>query len=151
IKWLLEHGANPNAITHWKGTPLFHAVQRDNAIEIIELVLEHGGDPTIATGDGRSTVGLAARRGRGDVLDLFSRRGIRIGLEGVDRLIAACARNDAETIGLIVAQDPRTVQEVVAQGGPLLVEFAGNGNTNGVRQLLDLGIDVNARHPEGDP
>jgi len=149
IKWLLEHGANPNATSGWKRTPFFQAVQRDNAIEILELSLDHGADPTIAA-DGRSAAAVAARRGRGDALDLFARRGIRIDFAGVDRLIAACARNDLEPIRSMAAKEPQLVREVVAQGGPLLAEFAGNGNTNGVRQLLDLGVDVNARHPEGD-
>jgi ankyrin repeat protein len=114
------------------------------------LSLDHGADPMIRAGDGRSAVAMAARRGRGDVLDLFSRRGLRITLDGVDRLIAACARNDTEAIRLIATQEPQLVREVIAIGGPLLVEFAGNGNPNGVRQLLDLGVDVDARHPEGD-
>jgi ankyrin repeat protein len=150
IKWLLEHGANPNAMSGWKRTPFFQAVQRDNAIEIIALSLDHGADPTIGAGDGRSAAVLAARRGRGDALDLFARRGIGIGLVGVDRLIAACARNDAEAIRVATAQEPHLVRELVAQGGPLIAEFSGNGNTDGVRQLLDLGVDVNARHAEGD-
>ena len=150
IKWLLEHGASPNAPSDWKRTPFFQAVQRDNGIEIIALSLDHGADPMIGIGDGRSAVALAARRGRGDVLDLFAQRGVRVVLTGVDRLIAACARNDGEAIRLMTGQEPQLVREVVAQGGPLLAEFAGNGNTNGVRQLLDLGVDVNARHAEGD-
>jgi ankyrin repeat protein len=69
---------------------------------------------------------------------------------GVDRLIAACARNDAEPSGCHRTEEPHLVQELVAQGGPLIAEFSGNGNTDGVRQLLDLGVDVNARHAEGD-
>jgi ankyrin repeat protein len=32
-----------------------------------------------------------------------------------------------------------------------LAEFAGVGNTDGVRQLLDLGVDVNAPTEDGDP
>ena len=32
----------------------------------------------------------------------------------------------------------------------LLAEFAGNGNTDGVRNLLDLGVDVRAVYQEGD-
>ena len=35
-------------------------------------------------------------------------------------------------------------------GGDLLAKFAGNGNTAGVRQLLDLGVDVAAPFAEGD-
>lgn len=151
IKWLLEHGAKPNGASGWKRTPFFQAIQRDNALAIIELSLDHGADPAIASGDGRSAMALAARRGRGDVLDLLVHRGIRLDLAGVDRLIAACARNDAEAIRSIAAKDPQLVRQLVAEGGPLIVEFAGNGNTDGVRQLLDLGVDVNARHAEGDP
>ena len=71
--------------------------------------------------------------------------------EGVDRLIAACARSDEALIRLIAAQEPQVVRALIAEGGQLLAEFAGNGNTNGVRQLLDLGVDVNVRHAEGDP
>ena len=40
--------------------------------------------------------------------------------------------------------------EVVAQGGKLLAEFAGVGNLDGVRHLLDLGVDAGARFSEGD-
>ena len=33
IKWLLEHGADPNRATHWGRTAFHHAVLRDNSIE----------------------------------------------------------------------------------------------------------------------
>jgi ankyrin repeat protein len=150
IKWLLEHSANPNAGSAWQRTPFFQALQRDNSIAIVELSLDHGADPA-AAGGGRSPAVVAARRGRGDVLDLFAKRGIRLELTGIDRLIAACAQNDTDAIRSTAAREPQLVRELVAEGGPLLAEFAGNGNTNGVRQLLDLGIDVNTRHAEGDP
>ena len=150
IKWLLEHGASPNLTSGWKITPFYQAVQRDNWIETLRMSLDHGADPTIVAGNGRSPAVVAARRGRGDALDLFAQRGIRIDFVGVDRLIAACARNDAETIRSMAVTEPELVRDLVAEGGPLIAEFAGNGNTNGVKQLLDLGVDVNARHPEGD-
>jgi hypothetical protein len=66
-------------------------------------------------------------------------------------LIAACARNDAESVRAIAKKEPETLRELVAQGGKLLAEFAGVGNTDGVRQLLDLGVDVNALTEDGDP
>ena len=42
------------------------------------------------------------------------------------------------------------VTEIQAEGGKLLAEFAGNGNTDGVRCLLDLGVDVRAVYEDGD-
>jgi ankyrin repeat protein len=151
IKWLLEHGADPNRMTHWGFTALHQALRRDNALRNIEAMLEHGADPTLNNGaDGRSAVSLAARRGRGDAFDLFQRRGIPIELFGVERLVAACAGNDVLEVESIARGEPAFVSEVRAEGGKLLAEFAGNGNTDGVRHLLELGVDVNAFYEEGD-
>src|SRR5438067_1397004 len=104
IKWLLEHGVDPNRITHWGRTALHNAVLRDNALPIVELLLDHGADPTLISGaehnplPGKSAIAMAVRRGRGDVLALFERRGIPIELHCAERLIAACARTDAATV-----------------------------------------------------
>jgi ankyrin repeat protein len=149
IKWLLEHGADPNRMTHWRRASLHQAVQRDNSFEIFELLLDHGADPTLVA-DGKSAIAMAARRGRGDLLELFVRRGILFEFRGVERLIAACATDDADAIQAITAREPQLVGEVLVEGGKLLAEFAGNGNTGGVRRLLDLGVDVGARFKEGD-
>jgi ankyrin repeat protein len=149
IKWLLEHGADPNRMTHWRRTALHHAVERDNTVEIFEVLLDHRADPALVSG-GKSAVAMAARRGRGDLLELFERRGIPVELHGVERLLAACAKDHAEGVHTIAAREPQLVSEVLAEGGKLLAEFAGNGNTGGVRRLLDLGVDAGTRFKEGD-
>jgi ankyrin repeat protein len=159
VRLLLEHGADPNLLTQWGKTALHNAALSDNALEIFELLLDHGADPAILgthpevcrSAAGTSAVALAARRGRGDVLDLFARRGTPLVLQGTDRLIAACARNDGEAVKSIMAADQHLVNDVILQGGRLLAQFAGNGNTEGVRQLLDLGVDVQVLHRDGEP
>jgi len=89
IRFLLERGADPNRMTRWHYTALHQAMRRDDALENIELMLEHGADPALADGsDGRSSVAIAARRGRGDVLESFERRGIP---ESVQALLRAGA------------------------------------------------------------
>ena len=75
---------------------------------------------------------------------MFEQRGIPIDLRGVDRLIAACARNDSAAVRAIAQREPDLVRDVVAQGGQLLAEFAGTWNTEGVGHLLDLGVPVAA-------
>ena len=160
IKYLLEHGADPNRMTMWGYTALHQAIRRDNALRNIDLMLDHGADPTIKTVteiaghfppvDGqRSAVAIAAHRGRGDALEAMDRRGIATELSDVDRLVAACARNDAPAASAIAEREPQLVQQLLAGGGRLLAEFAGN-NADGIELLLNLGVPVDALY-DGDP
>ena len=164
MKYLLEHGADPNLMTMWGYTALHQALRRDNHLRNIELLLDHGADPRIKTtaqiraiftpdfgGKGqRSSFVIAAHRGRADVLAALARRGFAPDFSGVDRLIAACARGDVAAVHAIADSEPQLVTELMAEGGTLLAEFSGNDNADGVKQLLDLGVPVDA-HYGGDP
>jgi hypothetical protein len=81
---------------------------------------------------------------------LLEERHVDLNLDGVERLIAACAKADDAAIGALIAAEPSLVADLVAEGGTLLSEFAGNGNSEGVRRLLDLGVDAGALFREGD-
>jgi ankyrin repeat protein len=148
VRYLLEHGADPNLDRTRGWYPLHHAIARDNDLEILEALLDHGADPALRA-DGRSAVAHAARRGRGDFLALLERRGVTLALEGLDRLIAACARRDAAAVAELVAREPALVDGLRAGGAARLAEFAGNDNAGGVGLLLDLGVDIEARY-QGD-
>jgi ankyrin repeat protein len=179
MKYLLEHGADPNRMTMWGYTTLHQAVRRDNHLRNIELMLDHGADPTIKTvteiaahfppvNGERSAIAMAARRGRSDVLWTFARRGFPMPMpyDGVEHLIVsvcaarggmAGARSLAEQFqqlanagSLTKSSELRAIRELLAEGSTLLAEFAGNGNTKGVQNLLDLGVPVDARY-DGDP
>ena len=151
-RYLLEHGADANGEGRTRGwRPLHHALARGNQLATIELLLDHGADPTLTTGDdGLSGVARAAREGRRDVLELFVRRGTPLDLPDVDRLIAACAMDDTATVQALTQREPALRDAVVAMGGELLPTFAGNGNAAGVGQLLDLGVPVATPFAEGD-
>jgi ankyrin repeat protein len=152
VRLVLSHHANPNTVTFFGDNALHHAIRRDNGLEIIESLLDYGADPAIPnTRDGRSAAAMAAHRGRGDVLALFTKRGIALDLSGVDRLIAACATDDRDTVRSLRAAAPGLEADLVERAGPLLAEFAGVGNAAGVRQLLDCGVSPTALYAEGDP
>ncbi|MPY86573.1 MAG: ankryin [Luteitalea sp.] len=149
---LLEHNADPNQVTHFGDNALHHAIRRDNSLKMIELLFERGADPALRNGrDARSATVMAARRGRGDVLALLERRGTPFDVAGVDRLIAACATDDRETIRALTAEEPHLKSELIDHGGTLLAEFAGVGNVAGVRNLLDCAVSSTSLHKEGDP
>ncbi len=147
-KYLMEHGADPNQV--WGPiTPFIQAIRRDNDLEIIEVALQHGANPFIEA-YGISAIMLAARRGRCDLLEAFERAAFVMSYKDLDALIIACACGNEEDATLITAESPNAVAELREQGGTLLSEFTGNGNDKGVRMLLDLGVDSNARYKEGD-
>lgn len=148
VRWLLERGADPSLETEWTASVLQHALGRDVDLEIIQLLLDHGADPMRAVA-GANAVAAAARLGRGDVLDAMSRRGIPLALEGGDALLAACARGHAPAARRIADLQPAAVDEVHAMAGQVLVRFAGNGNSSGLRLLLEIGLPVDARDQDG--
>jgi ankyrin repeat protein len=134
----------------WGHTALHQAVRRDNRLSMIELLLDYGADPAIPNREGKSAIWIAAYRGRADALDLFEKRGTPINLNGVDALVAACARDHKETIRSLITAEPQLKRGLIDQGGTLLAEFSGVGNLAGVRNLLDLGVSVTVLYREGD-
>jgi ankyrin repeat protein len=150
VRLTLAHGAAPNSITRWGHAALHQALRRDNSIEIIECLLDYGADPALPNRDGFTAIAIAAQRGRAAALDVFERREGAIELTGANALLAACARNQRETIDALVAAEPQVAAQVIQQGGTLLAQFAGVGNVAGVRNLLDLGVSPAALYREGD-
>lgn len=148
-RYLLAHGADPNRRWRHGLSALHHALARDNALGMFELLLDHGADPRPISG-GHTGFARAAREGRSDVLELFERRGVPVELDGIDRLIGACARGDEAAVRALAAREPAWIAQVLALGGDLLARFAGTGNPSGVRALLDLGVPVTAPFAEGD-
>ena len=88
VKYLLERGVDPNFQRGRGWIAIHHAIARNNSLAIIELLLDYGADPTVRK-DGATAIERATRKGRGDLLALFARRGFSVELTGVDRLIAA--------------------------------------------------------------
>jgi hypothetical protein len=86
---------------------------------------------------------IAAHRGRGDVLRLFEQRGIPLILDTTFQIIAACAKGELQTT--------TPPLELLTHGGIVLSKFAGNGNVEGLRALLSLGISPGALDTQGDP
>jgi ankyrin repeat protein len=148
-KYLLEHGAHPNGERDRGWYPIHHALERDNSLAMIRLLLDHGADPSVINED-MTAVARAARHGRSDVLALFRQRGFSIDLHGIDKLIAACAMGDAAQARAIAAEEPLLKEDLLARGGTLLGRFTGVGNLPGVTCLLDLGVGVNTPFAEGD-
>jgi len=148
MRLLLANGADPNLQRQFGFSALHQSVRRDNRLSMITLLLDSGADPNLASNrTGQSAAQTAAQRGRADVLELFEQRGERLEFTRYDTLVAACARSDRKKIDEILDGERSLSSNLLAAGATLLAEFAGNGNANGLRCLLDLGVPVQSRYP----
>ena len=66
-------------------------------------------------------------------------------LTGDDVFLAACARGDETAARGFIVGEPALVGRLQASDSTLVADFAGAGNTDGVRLLLDLGFDLDSR------
>ena len=149
VLWLLAHGADANAVSLWGNRALDHAIGRDSALRFFEALLDHGADPTLTTANGSNAFMRAAGAGRSDVLDLFEERGFVFKLEGEAAFLAACARGDTALAQELARENPEIVELLKTEHPETLAYFAGAGNTEGVRILVETGFDIEARstHP----
>jgi len=151
LELALERGADPNDFGRCNGTFLQHSIRRDNGLMMIEAILDRNADPYLQNkGDGRNAIQMAAYHGRGDILAALERRGFALNLEGLDALVAACARADLDAARAIAAAEPQRLTQLLELGGELLARFAGAENDAGVRFLLSLGVPAAALWPHGD-
>lgn len=75
VKLLLDKGADPNLILPLKGISSFHRIIGCDSIDFTMkatcLVLQHGGNPNLASDDGLTPVHIAAAWGRLEILQLL--------------------------------------------------------------------------------
>jgi hypothetical protein len=141
-RWLLDHGADPNALSAWGDRALHHALARGNALPILETLVHYGADPSLTAPNhgGRSAAAVAARMGRADALELFTRARPHLGLHGDDAFYAALARADQDQLQAITAAEPGMVRRLASERPETVATLAGAGNTPAVALALDLGF-----------
>jgi ankyrin repeat protein len=143
-RWLLDHGADPNAASAWGHRALHHSLERGNALPLLEALIDFGGDPSLPAGraSGPSAVAMAARMGRSDAFELFARRGFATELAGDDAFFAALTRADRATARAFVADEPDIVERLESSEPGAVATLAGAGNAAAVGLALDLGFPL---------
>ena len=146
LRWLLDHGADPNNVSAWGERALHHSLARDNTLPFIDALLEAGADPALGAARfrGANAVSIAARVGRDDALELFRQRGFTIRLGGDDAFFAALAFADRPAALTFLASEPRLVERLESDSPGTVATLAGAGNTAAVALALDLGFPLSA-------
>jgi ankyrin repeat protein len=98
MRWLLDHGADPNVLCGSERESALHvATRRGQPLEVAQLLLDHGADVDARRGDGRTAWLLARHGGFDELADMLEAAGAQpTELGPADRLMAACGQGDAD-------------------------------------------------------
>jgi len=145
IKWLLDHGADPNIKAESSQDNALHSafkfMQPD---EVIDMLINADADPLSTNRDGVNCIELAVRYGRKDIAKkLAEKAGIKYEPEPMDELMSLCFEGNTEAVQKFLNQHPKLKDNLRPHDHRLLMDAAVQGKAEVVECLLIAGA-----HPE---
>lgn len=145
VRRLLEHGADPNAVTPQGLTPLFTALRARRGVAFVDLLLAAGADPTARHPDGQGAYAYAMALGLTTVAKRLAEAGAATELDLAARFVAACARADEVEARRLLAERPTLIAELDEAQRARLPELAMNDVAPAVRLMVRLGWPIASR------
>lgn len=149
LRWLLDHGADPNVLCATERENALHVAARlGQSVTVIQWLLDHGADVHARRGDGRTAWFLAQRRGFDEIASLLVTAGaVSQPLSPLDALLAACGRGDAETAHRLAS--PELMSALDPSDRVLLAEAASSDRGATVLACLAAGFPVDTTDGAG--
>ncbi len=143
VIWLLEHGADPNAVFAENGETPLHVVARAWDVSLAEAMVAHGAEVGRPRADGRTPYAVAELNGNRAVADWLLAHGASPALSDVDRLVAACSRADRAAADALLAGNPGLRAEITEDHYIAFHQAAERGDAQALEAMLACGFDPN--------
>ena len=143
VMWLLDHGADPNAVFAENGETPLHVVARAWDVPLAEAMVAHGAEIERKRADGRTPYAVAELNGNRTVADWLLAHGASPELSEVDRLVAACSRGDRHAAEALLAGNPRLRDEITDDHYIAFHQAAERGDVRALEAMLTCGFDPN--------
>jgi ankyrin repeat protein len=149
VRWLLEHGANPNL--PWgeqNDAPLHIAAQRWD-VPMVELLVRHGADIHQRRVDGRTAHTLAELHGNRQIAEWLLAHGAKSELSPLEDFIAICTRGDRAGAEAMLRADPKLRGQLTREHHLLMHVPAERGDAKVLEAMLACGFDPNVKDSDG--
>jgi ankyrin repeat protein len=152
IRWLLEHGADPEVTSGEDEETALHCAARcGRRGEIITWLVAHGAQVSRRTRSGATPYALALRHGHVATAAALAASGADVNaVRDVDRLIAACAAADAAAAHALLARAPDLVHALGDEAGEVLGRAVEHPEAAPVALLLELGFPAEGAPGAGE-
>jgi ankyrin repeat protein len=149
IRWLLDHGADPNLAWAQSGDAPLHIAAERWDVAMVELLVSHGADIHQRRSDGYTAYTVAALHGNKEIAAWLSQHGAKDELSPLERFISACTSGDRERAASMLAQQPNLRSELRHEHHLLMHVPAERGDTKVLATMLECGFDPNVKDADG--
>ena len=145
LRWLVEHGADPNLAWGPDGEAPLHVAARRWDVPMVELLVQHGADLTRRRSDGCTAHTLAELYGNREIAQRLLDFGATIELSEVEQFVAACARGDRAAADAMLRARPSLRAELRPGHHLMIHRPAEAGQALVLETMLACGFDPDAR------
>jgi ankyrin repeat protein len=143
VRWLLEHGADPDPVFAPTGETPMHVVAAKWDAALAGDLAARGADISRPRADGRTPYAIAELNGNHEVASWLLAHGAAGELMPVDRLVAACSRGDRRAVNALLEAHPGLEQQLNAEHYAAFFKAAETNDTRALEAMLACGFDPN--------
>jgi ankyrin repeat protein len=149
VRWLLEHGADPNLAWAEHGDAPLHIAAQRLDVAMVELLVSHGADIHQRRSDGRTPHTIASLYGNKEVATWLLQHGATDELTPFEHFVAVCTGGDRERADDMLARHPDLRDELRDEHHLMLIVPAERGDSKVLQTMLACGFNPNTRDHDG--
>jgi ankyrin repeat protein len=141
--WLVEHGADPNAVYSVNGETPLHAAARAGQVPLAKAMLARGARIDQPRADGKTPYAIAELSGNAPMAEFLLAQGASTEMDAADRLVAWCSRGDSARAQALLAERPELRDQLTEDHYTAFYQAAERGNLAALTTMLACGFDPN--------